>query len=49
MSNKLEQAIQNLKEFLETEDFILLKMQTIEKFRQTNVAFTYTYEDFIES
>ena len=43
---KLEQAFQNLKEFLETEDFILLKMQTIEKFRQTNIAFTYTYDDF---
>lgn len=49
MANKLDQAKQNLKEFLKTEDFILLKMQTIEKYRQINVAFTYTYDDFIES
>jgi len=49
MKIKLEQTIQELKEFLKTEDFILLKMHTIEKFQRANIFFTYTYDYFIEN
>lgn len=43
---KLEQSKLNLKEFLENKDFILMKMQTFERYKKTNATFTYTYTDF---
>ncbi len=44
---KLEKSKLDLKEFLQNEDFVLMKIQTFEKYKEKNLTFTYQYDDFI--